>query len=168
MKMRIVAVLITLFGAGFCLVRSYSVEPRTAQLSGWTHGEDGYVAQTVTCSFDSLSYIELFAGAKGAGGAYTATVYDGTSPVMSSSGDRVPEHGWVKFENWNTRVAFTKGKQLTIKFTRAGNDSIEFYYQDGDPYKYGFMVTNQPHAGQDLAMRCLGHPRLGEQATAAA
>jgi hypothetical protein len=42
MKTRIVAVLITLFGAGFCLVRSYSVEPRTAQLSGWIHGEDGW------------------------------------------------------------------------------------------------------------------------------
>jgi hypothetical protein len=28
----------------------------------------------------------------------------------------------VKFEDWNTQVAFTKGKTLTIRFTRGGGD----------------------------------------------
>jgi hypothetical protein len=43
-----------------------------------------------------------------------------------------------------------------VRWTRGGSDSLQYYWSDGDPYKYGFMVTNQPHAGQDLAMRCLG------------
>jgi hypothetical protein len=60
-------------------VVGYHVEPVKALWSGLTRtiwGQD-YVSQTVTCNFDSLSYVELFAGAKGAGGAYTATVYEG-------------------------------------------------------------------------------------------
>jgi len=41
---------------------------------------------------------------------------------MTSAGNGVPDHGWVKFEDWDQQVAFTKGKTLTIRFTRGGSD----------------------------------------------
>ncbi|MBM3315379.1 hypothetical protein FJY71_06015 [candidate division WOR-3 bacterium] len=118
-------------------VRAYSVEPKTANWSGWTQGEDGYVSQIVTCNFDTLKYVELFAGARGAGGAYTATVLEGGAPLMWSNGTQSQSESWVKFENWNTSIAFTKGKQYEFRFTRGGSDSIQFYYDANDPYHYG-------------------------------
>jgi len=46
-------------------VRAYSVEPQTASQSGWTRfvEPNNYVSQVVTICFDSLAYVELFAGA---------------------------------------------------------------------------------------------------------
>ena len=102
-------------------VRAYAIDPVRAEWSGKAHPVLG-VSEILTCNFDSLSYVELFAGAKGAGGAYTATVFEGNTQLMTSLGDTVLDHGWVKFENWNTQVAFTKGKLLTVKFTRGGSD----------------------------------------------
>jgi hypothetical protein len=46
------------------LVQAYSVAPKTAAMSGWT-GRGDTVSEVVTCNFDSLVYVELFAGDKG-------------------------------------------------------------------------------------------------------
>jgi hypothetical protein len=73
-RARILVVLVMLFGVGLCLVRSYSVEPRSAQLSGWTHGEDAYVSEIVTVSFDEPITVSLFCGAPGAGGGYEVNI----------------------------------------------------------------------------------------------
>jgi hypothetical protein len=148
------------------LVRSYSVEPQTAAQSGWTRtipGQDT-VSQVLTINFDELdsttgAYCELFAGSKGAGGAYHVSVrtYPGDFEVATGDTDGNVDHKWVKFKLGVTYPeSIVKGKQLEFRFTRGGADSLEYYWSDGDPYKYGFMVTNQPHAGQDLAMRCMG------------
>lgn len=117
-------VLLLLMGVAFPYVVGYHLDPVKSQWSGWALGDENHgVAQTVVACWDSLERIELFAGAKGSGGAYHVTVYDGSTPLMSSDGDWVPDHGWVKFEDWNTHVAFTKGRQLTVTFTRSGSDS---------------------------------------------
>ena len=152
--------LLLLAGVAFPSVVGYHLDPVKAQWSGWTSylEPNNYVEQTVVACWDSLERVELFAGARGNGGAYHVTVYDGSTPLMSSDGDGTPDHGWVKFQNWNTQVAFTKGKTVTIRFTRSGQDSIEYYWTEGDQYKYGAMVSPSPHAGQDLAMRV--HSRL--------
>lgn len=109
--MRAVLVLLVCATASLGLVRAYSVEPTQADFSGWTDTirPYNYVAQTICCNFDSLRYVELFAGEYGQGGTYTVTVLDGIVQLMSSSGDRVPNHGWVKFEDWDTLRRFTKG-----------------------------------------------------------
>jgi len=62
--------LVTMCGYAAALVVGYHVEPVKASWSGHTDTipPNNYVAQTVTCNFDSLSYVELFAGAKGNGG----------------------------------------------------------------------------------------------------
>ena len=138
-------VLLLLMGVAFPYVVGYHLDPVKAQWSGWALGDENHgVSQSVTCSFDSLSYVELFAGAKGSGGVYRAGAWQDGAEVMWSNGTQVQNESWVKFENWNTQVAFTKGKELTIKFTRSGSDSIQYYYQGGnpalsDPYSWGWM-----------------------------
>jgi hypothetical protein len=60
-------VLLLLAGVAFAYVVGYHVEPVKASWSGLT---PRYVtlSENITCNFDSLSYVELFAGAKGSGG----------------------------------------------------------------------------------------------------
>jgi hypothetical protein len=113
--------LLLVSGVAFPLVVGFHVEPVCVSQSGWTQRlyPNNYVSQVLTINFDELdstagAYVELFAGAEGNGGAYTATVFDGNTQLMYSAGDKVPDHGWVKFKNWNTQVAFTKGKTVTI------------------------------------------------------
>jgi hypothetical protein len=173
MKARIVAVLIALFGSGFCLVRAYSVEPHSAQQSGWTHGEDGYVSQILTINFDELdsvsgSYCELFAGSRGGGGRYELSVltYPGGSPIADvayANGD--VDHEWVRFHLQVTRPeSIIKGKQLEFKFTRSGGDSVQYYYAE-NAYDYGHIIIGgtqlQPPPGTapDLCMRVSGRLR---------
>lgn len=45
-------------------VQAYSVAPVKASWSGMAHPVSG-VSQLVTCCFDSLAYVELFAGDRG-------------------------------------------------------------------------------------------------------
>jgi len=72
MKNTVVALLLFM-GAAFPYVVGYHIEPVKALWSGWTPSQfpNNYVSQTVTCNFDSLSYVELFAGAKGNGGLHS-------------------------------------------------------------------------------------------------
>jgi hypothetical protein len=158
MKKTIVALLLSV-GAAFPYVVGLHVEPVKAQWSGWTPSQfpNNFVSQGVTCNFDSLSYVELFAGAKGNGGAYQVQVLDDGLPVMTSAGNRVPNHGWVKFSNWDEQVAFTKGKEYEFRFTRSGGDSVQYYFRGGDPYPYGAMlVPGQGPTDGDLACRVFG------------
>ncbi len=156
--MRGVALLLAIAGVAFPFVVGYHVEPAKTQWSGWTSHQapNNRVSEILTCDFDSLSYVELFAGAKGNGGAYTATVFEGKSQLMTSPGDEVPERGWVRFDNWNTRVAFARAKQYEIRFTRSGGDSIQFYYDRTNPYKYGEMPNDIVSNPADLCMRVYG------------
>lgn len=143
---------------GVCAqVPAYHVDPVNARWSAWAGHEDT-VSQTVICNFDSLSYVELFVEASGHGDAYRAGVWLNDREVMWSIGTQVRNESWVKFQNWNTQVAFTKGKTLTIRFTRGGSDSLEYYWNGGDPYPYGAMlVPDGPTPdGGDLACRVLG------------
>jgi len=145
MKKTVVALLLFM-GAAFPYVVGYHVEPVKAQWSGWAPSEfpNNYVSQTVTCNFDSLSYVELFAGGIGNGGHYNLDVRDG------STGDRVAYkydvtqrqgHSWIRFDTLAIVGAFTKGKTYQFKFTRSGSDSIQFYYDSTDKYKYGGMAV---------------------------
>jgi hypothetical protein len=77
----------------------------------------------VVACWDSLDRVELFAGAKGNGGEYRVGVSVDGDEIMHSFGTQSQSESWVKFENWNQQVAFTKGKTVTIRFTRSGGNS---------------------------------------------
>lgn len=121
-----VLVLVTLMlSSSHGYVSAYHVEPVKALLSGWSPLYEN-VTQTVTCNFDSLSYVELFCGAIADSGTYNLDVRDG------ETGDRVAykydvrqnrDHGWVRFDTLAIVGPFTKGKTYEVRFTRSGSDS---------------------------------------------
>lgn len=111
-------------------VRAYAIDPVRADWSGKADPEDG-VAQVITINFDELdsttgSYVELFAGTKGGGGAYHVSVrtYPGGAVIATGDAGGNVDHKWVRF---NLRVRYpdsiVKGKKLEFKFTRSGSDS---------------------------------------------
>jgi len=123
--LRSAVALMMMCGCAAAYVVGCHVEPVQASWSGHTDSIGPYdgVSQTVTCNFDSLSYVELFAGAKGNGGSYHVAVYDSGTVRMWADGTQYRNESWVRFENWNTHVAFTKGKQYVFRFSRAaGSD----------------------------------------------
>jgi hypothetical protein len=161
MKRRIGAVLLLLVSsAALGYVRAYSIDPVKAVWSGLTRTAQGqdYVSQTVTVNFDSLVYVELFAGDSGASRFYTATVFEDGAQITQAVGQQRDDCSWVKFENWDQHPAFTKGKRYEFKFTRtSGSDSIDYYFQNEDPYGYGDIVAGgSPISCRDLCMRCYG------------
>jgi hypothetical protein len=101
------------------LVQAYSVAPVTAQWSGKVRGDENHpISQLVTCNFDSLSYVELFAGDSGStGGGYRVGVLEDGLEVAYATGVQRQPHSWVKFDNWSGQIAFIKGKQLGIMGT---------------------------------------------------
>jgi len=122
---RLVVALVAICGFASASVVGYHVEPVKASWSGLTRtiwGQD-YVAQTVVACWDTLERVELFAGAKGNGGTYRAGVVLDGDEIMWSNGVQGQSESWVKFEDWNTQVAFTKGKTYEVRFTRSGGDS---------------------------------------------
>lgn len=143
-RMMVAAVLLTAaYGSGLGLVSVYHVDPVKAPWSGWTH-RGGTLSEIITCNFDSLACVELFAGGIVNWGTYNLDVRD------SSTGDRVAhkynvsqrqDNSWVKFDTLTIDAAFTKGRQYEFRFTRSGQDSMQYHYQDGNPYEHGLMVV---------------------------
>jgi hypothetical protein len=115
--MKYPVLLLLMAGAAFPYVVGYHVEPVQAAWSGWVgyQSPNNKVSEFITCNFDSLSYVELFGGGRGNGGAYTATVYDGSAPLMTSTGNGVPDHGWVKFgEKRDTSLFIDRPKPMAM------------------------------------------------------
>ena len=129
MKNFVTALLLTA-GVAFPYVVGLHVEPVKAEWSGWTPSQypNNFVSQMVTCNFDSLSYVELFAGARGNSGYYHVAVYDSGSLVMWSDGQQDWDSRWVRFEDWDRQATFTKGKQYEFRFNRMGSSPIQFYW----------------------------------------
>jgi len=122
---KLASTLAVMYGCAAALVVGYHVDPVKASWSGHTDTipPNNYVSQFLTCCWDSLDRIELFAGAKGNGGTYRAGVVLDGDEIMWSNGVQGQSESWVKFEDWNTQVAFTKGKTYEVRFTRSGGDS---------------------------------------------
>lgn len=163
--MRAVVVFVLAVATAACgLVTGLKVEPVKAAWSGKADPEDG-VSQGVTINFDELdsasgAYCELFVGSRGGGGAYHLSVLTnpGGSEIASANSAGDVDHRWVRFNlNVLRPDSIVKGKKLTFKFTRSGGDSIQFYYDSSDKYKYG-CLTAPPlaYSTGDLAMRVMG------------
>ena len=156
------------------LVRSYFVEPKSASLSGWTGTAPGhnYVSEIVTCCWDELdaasgSYVELFAGETLSGQNYKVDIYDypgGINRVAYNEGEHAKRpQDWVRMPlTMGSGKSFTKGKKYEFRFTRSGSDSIQYYYQDNDPYEHGTLQLpgqTQP-IPLDLCARVYGRMNL--------
>ncbi|NPV13715.1 hypothetical protein HPY86_02130 [candidate division WOR-3 bacterium] len=140
------------------MVKSYEVMPVRADWSGWIKGSgtNGYVSQTITCNFDSLVYVELFAVARSAGRRVRLEVWDGEKKVMWGTAVQNRNSNWVRFEKWSGRYSFTRGKHYEFRFTGAEPDSIRFYYDQRNPYQYGRLLSGFASDSADLCMRVYG------------
>jgi hypothetical protein len=130
--MKVLLVMLAVASSVACgLVRSYSVEPKSAALSGWTDTirPYNYVSEVITTNFDSLTdpaYIECFVGdGNPTGYKVEVLTYPGQVTVASGDTDAVRGHTWVHFGHLNVThpELIVKGRQLEFKFTRSGADS---------------------------------------------
>jgi hypothetical protein len=125
------------------LVRTYSVEPRTASESGWTPLY-GNVSEVITVAFDLPITASLFAGSPGAGGSYDVDIYAYPGGINALAYAHniggTQNHQWL---NCSLTVSypdsFIKGRQVEVRWTRSGQDSIQYYTNIGTAYTYGFM-----------------------------
>jgi hypothetical protein len=168
MRNSVLALMIGLLSSASGYVSAYHVEPVKAAWSGTTRYLEPYnfVSQGVTINFDELdsaagAYVELFAGAKGGGGDYHLSVLTnpgGSQIAYTATANGNVDHEWVRFHLQVTRPeSIVKGKKLTLKFTRSSGDSIQFYYDSTDQYKYGCLwAGGLAYATGDLACRVYG------------
>jgi hypothetical protein len=163
--MRVAALLLAIAGVAFPLVVGCHVDPIQASWSGWTvHGTPtDRISEVITCNFDSLAYVELFTGFRGAGANYHLDIYEyPDGPRVAYRHDIVPgrDHTWLRFDRIRLetgRSSLTKGKQYEFRFTRGGSDGIQYYYQGGNPHPYGHMrVGSADQTDRDLCVRVYG------------
>jgi len=178
----VILLTVVVVAGGFCLVSGYKVEPVKAQWSGMADPNPltGGVSQVITCNFDELDsassgYVELFTGFHGDSGAYHLDIYENQNgPRVAYRHDVMPgrDHTWLRFDRIRLEPGevFTKGEKYEFKFTRSGGDSIQYYYQGGnpslgDPYHWGWMrVGGTDEVGKDLCVRVYGRMKAVDSA----
>ena len=163
MRKAALLVVVVLLQVGFALTRAYSVEPVKQEWSGFTDtipGQD-YVSEILTVNFDTPIKASLFVGAKQGEGAYNVNIYshpDGN--VALAQALNVAVAGSYYWLNCSLSVphpdSFIKGRKVEVRWTRTGSDSINYYYDFGNPYDYGHMIVGGDGTGWDLCMRVYG------------
>jgi hypothetical protein len=185
-KTAVTAVVITLMAVSMASgnLRAYAIDPVRADWSGKADPRPDYgVSEVITCNFDELDtaaggYVELFVGDYHDTTSFNLGIYeypDGVLPMASALGQHPTKgHSWLRFPVVTASgQSFTKGKRYEFKFTRSGSDSIQYYYQGGnpalsDPYSWGWMrVGGTEEVCMDLCARVCGRSTVGGQATAA-
>ncbi len=139
--------LAVLTGTALALVSAYHVDPIRADWSGKADPEDG-VSEVLTVAFDSLSggHVEGFFGDRGSPDyRLQLFTYPGGSPVSQPpvAGIYVQDNDWVRFEDIPVTYpeSIVKGKRLEFRFTRTGDDSIQFYWDAFAGTKYDSMIV---------------------------
>jgi hypothetical protein len=156
-------------------LRSYAIDPVRADWSGKADPEDG-VSEILTINFDEPITASLFCGSPGAGGSYNVDIYAYPGGINALA--YAHNVGGTENHQWLTCSldvvypdSFIKGRQVEVRWTRGGADSIMYYFQESasgpnsqSPYPYGFLKVNgQGDSAKDLAMRCYGRPIVGGQ-----
>ena len=124
MTTKVTALFLAAVAAAYSAVVAYHVDPVTALWAGKARSDLG-VGQRFAACYDTLVRAELFAGEKGAGGTYVATVKDwetGDPVAISNAAQQRISYSWVSFDTWTVSGAFVRGRSYSITFTRNGND----------------------------------------------
>ncbi len=157
---RATVILLATVGAAPADIVAYRVDPVKTEWS--TSTERGTtISQSVTCNFDTLVSVDLYAGARRPTGTkYRVVLYDGKTELTSADGVLRRPNSWVRFEKWTAAATLIKGKLYELKFAQNGSEGLEYYYQAGNPYHWGSMrAGGTPETGRDLAMRVYGRMR---------
>ncbi len=138
--------------------RVYDVE--LSQNDNATTPEDGWVGQTFIATCDSIQWAAFFVGRACTSGTYKTEIWDSTGLQSRYGGGEVsavdPQYQYVNaiFED---TAAVIKGVKYMLKVSHSGGDSVNYYYNDNNPYAYGELVVGgQKSPGLDLAARVEG------------
>ncbi|UCG43753.1 MAG: hypothetical protein JSU73_03825, partial [candidate division WOR-3 bacterium] len=141
----LVTLLVTVSSA---LVQGYSVDPVKASWSGWTPWlePNNYVSEVLTVNFDEPAVASLFCGSRGGDGAYNVNIYSYPGGVVSLAEklnvDPPLAHHWLACSLEVIHPdSFIKGRQVEVRWTRSGSDSIQFYYDAFAGTKYDSMIV---------------------------
>ena len=140
-------------------LRAYAIDPVRADWSGKADPEDG-VSEILTINFDEPITASLFCGSPGAGGSYNVDIYaypGGVNPLAHGDTISPGDHKWATCTLYvDEPDSFIKGRQVEVRWTRSGADSIQYYYDSTDRYKYGEMPNDIVPNPTDLCMRLYG------------
>ena len=142
------------------LVTAYHLDPKTASMSGKAHPVTG-VSEVITCNFDEPITASLFVGTLHGSGLFNVDIYaypGGANPLAYAHDVAgALDHHWLPCSlTVQYPDSFIKGRQVEVRWTRGGSDSIQFYYQDNDPYPHGLLIAQLPDPvplDWDLCMR---------------
>ncbi len=153
---RIIVCILLIAGMAMAYLKAYEVEPVKAQWSGKARPDIG-ISQIITCNFDSLVYCEFFNGKGSAAGIHVSVLTMSGYEVASGDTNDNGDHKWLRcYLHTTAPESIVKGKQYEFRFTRSGADSIHYYYDMRDPYRYGSMPGDVAPNPRDLCMRVYG------------
>jgi len=126
------------------------------------------ITQSFTCTADSLLWAEFFVGAENAGGRYDFDIREQATNDLAYTGYTVvagQNYTYVRCSTFVEMKPFVKGREYVLKVTLSNptpNESLNYYYSDQDPYKYGCMghsPDGNHECPEDLACRIEGTNR---------
>lgn len=154
------ALLVLGCGAEKSTVQSYSVEPKSVLQSGTAAGDRG-VAQTVTATFDSVDFVELFVGDVRGSSRFRVEVREaGNGPLVARSGEvaSAGRYRWLKFSLTPvTGRSFERGAQYEFRFTRADGDSVPYFWRPVEHPGLGALSAgSESRSDRALSLRVHG------------
>ena len=149
--MRSTAVVVLLFawvGGAAAMTDVYQVEPVKASWSGkvWGNPIGGGVSQVITLNVDTLKQVDVFIGFNEGEEDYNVNVYSypgGVTELAQKLNKPFSRpHAWMSCTLSLVHPdSFVKGRQYRIEFRRGQDDSINYYWQEGQSvYPWGFMM----------------------------
>jgi hypothetical protein len=159
---QIISILIMLVSVIFASTRVYDIEPYK-NVNAWSPYY-GFIGQIFIATCDSFLWAEIFIGAPNDTG-YNVQIIESTTNLPVAEG-YAPGGFKIQYQYTHAPLSrtglgsITKGKEYLLKITNARGDSINFYYDYNDPYKYGEIkisggIDNESHPVEviDLAAR---------------
>ena len=118
----VVVMLALVTGMAQGYLKPYEISPTRANWSGWTP-RDGYIAQTVTCCWDSMVALDLFVGQCPDTHSFNVDVYeypDGSEWIARKHGVRPSgSEKWLRFDlETHAGQEFVRGKEYIVRIFR--------------------------------------------------
>jgi hypothetical protein len=144
---RIFFALIALAAVASAACRQYDVDVYRNVNGKVPRGQPFGVSQSFVCTADSLLWAEFFVGAANTPGPlnyYGLEITDPTTNDVMYSGTKGvtgQHYEYVRFDTLDFFRPLVKGKEYVLKVTlddpNHPEDSLNFYYDPTNPYKYG-------------------------------
>jgi hypothetical protein len=142
--------------------RVYEIEP-FQNCNGWTPGRpNNVIGQIFVATCDSFLWVDFFVGAPNhaqLNNKYNVQIFEYPNGVMPIAQGEAPAGESIQYRYTHANLTQSgrvlKGKEYLLKITHGNGDSINYYYDSLDTYKYGNIVVGgiaEP-GPKDLAAR---------------